>query len=181
MVFYQPPMLTNRFKHCSITFTDIVYVFGGYNEAKIKHCEKFTNGKWDAISDMHKEAHDLGCAAYGHKIYVAGDGSTYFEEYDPHTDEFNLLGIKTIGKGSYTSMVCVGESILVFSNKVLNRLDVRNESMEKIADLPPEGDWRCPFIPVLDGDSVYLLHGGKVLYKYNWKSGELEKLIANFS
>jgi hypothetical protein len=130
---------------------------------------------------MVKEAHDLGCAVFGHNIYVAGDGSSHFEEYDPYKDQFTLLSVKTLGGGSYTSMVTVEETILVFSNKVLNSLNVADETLTKVTDLPPEGDWRCPFVPIVSGDQLYILHGGKTLYEFNWKTGDLQKLIANFA
>jgi len=130
---------------------------------------------------MTKEVHDLGCCIFGRKIYLAGDGSTFIEEYDPYNDSFTMTGIKTNGSGHYTSMCTVGDRIMIFCNKELGSIDVANETMDKIDDLPPEGDWRCPFVPIVESGSIYILHGGRVLYQYDMNSSTLNKLVNNFT
>jgi hypothetical protein len=165
-------MLTPRGTHASIGFGHVPYVFGG--SGPTAKCEKFVWGSWESLPDMHTAKSYLSCTETNGRIYIAGNGSEFLEEYNPATNRFRLIKIMIKCTSSNPSIAANGNNILVFNGNYCMKLDVRNGSVISTIDLPEHGGWYCNFSPVVENEKVYILRQFyNTLYSLSFKTSEV--------
>jgi hypothetical protein len=90
-----PAMSDSRSSHASIAVAGTAFVFGGLQGKStcLASAEKLVNGEWTRLGKMTAPRRYVGCAVLGSKVYLAGKGSNYLEEFDPVTELFRILPI----------------------------------------------------------------------------------------
>ncbi|MEE4247307.1 MAG: hypothetical protein V2I33_17995 [Kangiellaceae bacterium] len=84
-----PDMHSPRGTHASISIGIVPYVFGG--SGPTAKCEKLVNRTWEMLPDMHTPRSYCSCTETSGKIFVAGNGSEFLEEFNPTTHVFRVL------------------------------------------------------------------------------------------
>ena len=55
-----------------IQYRQEIYMFGGFDNQDITHCEKYTNDEWSWLPHMQVAKTKLGVAEIKGKMYLAG-------------------------------------------------------------------------------------------------------------
>ena len=81
-----PDMLIARSTHALVAYGKVPYVFGG--TGPLSKCEKMVCGHWETLPDMLCAKSYVSGALSGQRIFIAGNGSAYLEEFNPSTNRF---------------------------------------------------------------------------------------------
>lgn len=90
-----------------------VIVVGGSVGEDGKSCEAFDllTKKWSCIASLNKDYLRASAVSDGHAVYVFGDITGFFEQYDATADKWTLLTTEKPVKQTRFAVACVNSNI----------------------------------------------------------------------
>ena len=182
-----PSMKTTRCRHAVTHYKDAIYVFGGYNEALLKSCEKYDimENVWTALPDLKEGKDCMSVSVWRDRAYLVGYGSNKVEVYDFATGNiFSLPGnfrtsVMNMLMPKHCAVVAIeaGEMVIVMESEVL-RFNVDSQSMRSVS-LPGklERAWYTQCAPVQLKGEVLFFTLDQELWKLSLSTSDLRLLL----
>lgn len=183
-----PSMKTTRCRHAVAHYKDAIYVFGGYNEALLKSCEKFDvlENCWSGLPDLKEGKDCVSVSIWKDRAYLVGYGSNRVEVYDFVTN--NLFSLPAAFRTSVMNMLmpkhCTivgiegGELVIVMESEIL-RVNVDSQAVRSV-NLPNklERAWYTQCAPVvLKGSEVLFFTLDQELWRLTLSTSDLKLLL----
>ena len=110
-----------------------VYVFGGWNGAPMRSCERYSllREAWEVVPDMISARDSFTPAVYRHVAYLCGGSNTVeCESYDFACSKFSPLGVNLPEPGFIRSVV-FGTDLLLLSDTKMTRRSLAVEGVSQ--------------------------------------------------
>lgn len=176
-------MLQARFSHAIACSEGMVVVFGGCrvapntqnkkgnagkktvmeeegNRGVLTHCESYDLAldRWTRVSDMLEPRYGASASSLAGSIYIVGGmGSQHGEVYNQPSNTFHLLPFELPLADKFTTVLCLSDALLICHDHSLYqfRINTPGNGLEKLRELPEEGNWYSPLQPILYQGSYY--------------------------
>lgn len=183
-----PAMKTTRCRHAVAHYRDAIYVFGGYNEALLKSCEKFDimENSWSALPDLKEGKDCMSVSIWRDRAYLVGYGSNRVEVFDFVTG--NIFALPAAFRASVMNMLmpkhCAivgiegGEMVIVMESEIL-RVNVDSQTVRSVS-LPSklERAWYTQCAPVvLKGAEILFFTLDQELWRLTLSTSDLKLIL----
>ena len=201
-------MLQARFSHAIACSEGAVVVFGGCRVAPqtqnrkattgkrtvmeegeprgvLMHCESydFDTDRWTRIADMIEPRYGASASALSASIYIVGGmGSKHGEVYHPSSNTFHLLPFELPQADKFTTVLCVSEMLIICHDRSLYQFhsDKPETGLERLRELPEEGNWYSPLQPILHEGSYYFARSAYEMWRLKTDSTDLRLAFSLF-
>lgn len=126
-------MLGRRGRHGLVQYYNWIYVFGGWNGAPMRSCERYSllRETWEPVQDLISARDSLTPAVYRHSAYLCGGSNTTdCESYDFACGKFSPLGFNLPETG-YIRAIVLGTDLLLLSDSKMTRRSLVSEGVSQ--------------------------------------------------
>lgn len=200
-------MLQARFSHAIVCSEGAVVVLGGCRAAPqiqnrkgaadkktvmegesrgvLVHCESYDidTDRWSRIADMIEPRYGASASAFAASIYIVGGmGSNHGEVYHQSTNTFHLLPFELPLADKFTTVLCLSEKLVICHDRALYLFpgDEAETGLEKLRELPEEGNWYSPLQPILYEGSYYFARSAYEMWRLKTDTRDLRLAFSLF-